>query len=137
MGYIKLERFLPKNQHTQRKFLNFDNRTNGEPQQLVQILKNELEFQIWNQNSKTGFGRIEIQNISSHKKCCQILERMFLWYSSTHNKHTVYTRSGRGATEIPTMEMPGVPSYDNSERQLLASLEQELGVLQVQKKYFG
>ena len=45
------------------------------------------------------------------------------------NKHTVYTRSGRGATEIPTMEMPGVPSYDNSERQLLASLEQELGVL--------
>lgn len=26
-------------------------------------------------------------------------------------------------------EMPGVPSYDNSEKQLLASLEQELGVL--------
>ena len=37
--------------------------------------------------------------------------------------------SSRGAAEIPTMEMPGVPSYDNSERQLLASLEQELGVL--------
>ena len=37
--------------------------------------------------------------------------------------------SSRGATEIPTMQMPGVPSYDNSERQLLASLEQELGVL--------
>ena len=31
-GYIKLERFLPKNQRTQRKFLNFDNWTNGEPQ---------------------------------------------------------------------------------------------------------
>ena len=31
-GYIKLERFLPKNQHTQRKFLNFENWTNGEPQ---------------------------------------------------------------------------------------------------------
>ena len=28
----KLERFLPKNQHTQRKLLNFENRTNGEPQ---------------------------------------------------------------------------------------------------------
>ena len=31
-GGIKLERFLPKNQHTQRKFLNFENWTNGEPQ---------------------------------------------------------------------------------------------------------
>ena len=31
-GCIKLERFLPKNQHTQRKFLNFENWTNGEPQ---------------------------------------------------------------------------------------------------------
>ena len=28
MGGIKLERFLPKNQRTQRKFLNFENRTN-------------------------------------------------------------------------------------------------------------
>ena len=28
----KLERFLPKNQHTQRKLLNFENWTNGEPQ---------------------------------------------------------------------------------------------------------
>ena len=31
-GGIKLERFLPKNQQTQRKFLNFENWTNGEPQ---------------------------------------------------------------------------------------------------------
>ena len=31
-GGIKLERFSPKNQHTQRKFLNFENWTNGEPQ---------------------------------------------------------------------------------------------------------
>ena len=31
-GCTKLERFLPKNQHTQRKFLNFENWTNGEPQ---------------------------------------------------------------------------------------------------------
>ena len=27
----KLERFLPKNQHTQRKLLNFENWTNGKP----------------------------------------------------------------------------------------------------------
>ena len=32
MGGIKLEIFLPKNQHTQRKFLNFENWTNREPQ---------------------------------------------------------------------------------------------------------
>ena len=31
-GYIKLEGFLPKNQHTQRIFLNFENWTNREPQ---------------------------------------------------------------------------------------------------------
>ena len=31
-GYTKLERFLHKNQHTQRKLLNSENWTNGEPQ---------------------------------------------------------------------------------------------------------
>ena len=29
-GGTKLERFLPKNQHTQRKLLNFENWVNGE-----------------------------------------------------------------------------------------------------------
>ena len=29
---MKLERFLSKNQHTQRNFLHFENWTNGEPQ---------------------------------------------------------------------------------------------------------
>jgi hypothetical protein len=32
MGYMKLERFLHKNQLAQRKLLNFKNWTNGEPQ---------------------------------------------------------------------------------------------------------
>ena len=31
-GYTKLDRFLHKNQQTQRKLLNFENWTNGEPQ---------------------------------------------------------------------------------------------------------
>ena len=31
-GYTKLERFLHKNQRSQRKLLNFENWTNGEPQ---------------------------------------------------------------------------------------------------------
>ena len=38
-GGTKLERFLPKNQHTQRKFLNFENWTNSEPQYLAEFLK--------------------------------------------------------------------------------------------------
>ena len=33
----KLKRFLPNNQHTQRNFFNFENWTNGEPQQLAKI----------------------------------------------------------------------------------------------------
>ena len=36
-GYTKLERFLHKNQYTQRKLLNFENWTNEEPQQLSKI----------------------------------------------------------------------------------------------------
>ena len=36
-GDTKLERFLHKNQHTQRKFLNFENWTIEEPQQLAKI----------------------------------------------------------------------------------------------------
>ena len=34
MGGTKLERFLPKNQHTQRKLLNFENLVNGGPQKF-------------------------------------------------------------------------------------------------------
>ena len=33
----KLEKFLHKNQHTQRKFLNFENWTKGEPHSLAKI----------------------------------------------------------------------------------------------------
>ena len=36
-GGIKVERFLLKNQHTLRKFLNFENWTNGEPQYFAKI----------------------------------------------------------------------------------------------------
>ena len=46
MGYTKLERFLHKNQHTQRKLLNFENWTNGEPQQLAKIRVCKVDFFI-------------------------------------------------------------------------------------------
>ena len=39
MGGTKLERFLPKNQHTQRKLLNFENWVNGEVSKIGHRLK--------------------------------------------------------------------------------------------------
>ena len=36
-GDTKLERFLPKNQHTQRKLLNFENWVNGEVSKSAKI----------------------------------------------------------------------------------------------------
>ena len=36
-GGTKLERFLPKNQHTKRKLLNFENWVNGELSKSVKI----------------------------------------------------------------------------------------------------
>ena len=36
-GVTKLERFLPKNQHTQRNLLNFENWVNGELSKSAKI----------------------------------------------------------------------------------------------------
>ena len=51
-GRTKLERFLPKNQHTQRKLLNFENWVNGEV-------------------SKIGhhFRKLMLSKIVNNKKC--------------------------------------------------------------------
>ena len=45
-GGTKLERFLPKNQHGQRKFLNFENWTIEEPQQLAKIRAFKVDYFI-------------------------------------------------------------------------------------------
>ena len=42
IGGTKLERFLPKNPHTQRKLLNFENWCNGEVLKLGIILENKV-----------------------------------------------------------------------------------------------
>ena len=39
-GGIKLERFLPKNQHTQRKLMNFENWVNGEVSKIRSHFRN-------------------------------------------------------------------------------------------------
>ena len=41
-GYTKLEIFLPKNQHTQRKLLNFENWVHGRCQKLGIILESKV-----------------------------------------------------------------------------------------------
>ena len=43
-GDTKSERFLPKNQRTQRKLLNFENWTNGEPQYLAKIRGFKVDY---------------------------------------------------------------------------------------------
>ena len=45
MGGTKLERFLPKNQHTQRKLLNFENWVNGEVSKVPKFDQN-LTFKV-------------------------------------------------------------------------------------------
>ena len=45
-GYTKLERFLHKNQHAQRKWLNFENWTNEEPQYLAKIRVFKVDYFI-------------------------------------------------------------------------------------------
>ena len=44
MGGTKLEIFLHKNQHTQRKFLNFENWTSGGPQKLAKIRVFKVDY---------------------------------------------------------------------------------------------
>ena len=45
---MKLERFLPKNQHTQRKLLNFENRCNGEVSKSAKIWLSKSIFYVKN-----------------------------------------------------------------------------------------
>ena len=45
MGGTKLERFLPKNQHTQKKLLNFENWVNGEVSKSAKKYQN-LTFKV-------------------------------------------------------------------------------------------
>ena len=45
-GIINQKYFLHKNQHTRRKLLNFENWTNGEPQQLAKIRFCKVDYFI-------------------------------------------------------------------------------------------
>ena len=45
-GGKKLERFLPKNQHTQKKLLNFDNWVNGEVSKIGHHFRKQSDLKI-------------------------------------------------------------------------------------------
>ena len=46
MDFSNLERFLPKNQHTQRKLLNFENWVNGEVSKSAKIRLSKSIFYV-------------------------------------------------------------------------------------------
>ena len=45
-GGTKLERFLPENQHTQRKLLNFENWVNGEVSKIGHHFRKQSDLKI-------------------------------------------------------------------------------------------
>ena len=45
-GGTKLERFVPKNQYTQRKFLNFENWVNGEVSKIGHHFRKQSDLKI-------------------------------------------------------------------------------------------
>ena len=45
-GGTKLERFLPKNQHPQRKLLNFEHRVNGEVSKIGHHFSKQSDLKI-------------------------------------------------------------------------------------------
>jgi hypothetical protein len=46
MGGVKLERFLPKNQHTQGKLVNFENWVNGEVLKIGHHFRKQSDLKI-------------------------------------------------------------------------------------------
>ena len=59
-GCTKLERFLPKNQHTQRKLLNFENWVNGE------VSKIRHHFKLGSETNRTTLGFDYFITVSGH-----------------------------------------------------------------------
>ena len=65
-GGIKLERFSPKNQQTQRRFLNFENWTIGEVSKKAKILLSKSIFYVKNHLNLSHFFSIKNTNFGAH-----------------------------------------------------------------------
>ena len=67
MGGTKLERFLPNNQHTQRKLLNFENWVNGEVSKSAKIWLSKSIFYVKNYpNLSQFFFSLKNINLGAH-----------------------------------------------------------------------
>ena len=65
----KLERFLPKNQHTQRKLLNFENWVYGEASKSAKIWLSKLIYHVKNHPNLSQFF-FSVKNISLEHIFC-------------------------------------------------------------------
>ena len=66
MGDTKLEKFLPKNQHTQRKSLNFKNWVCGEMSKGTKFLLSKSFFYVENYPNTSHF--LSLKNINLGEK---------------------------------------------------------------------
>ena len=65
-GGTKLERFLPKNQHTKRKLLNFKNWVNGEVSKSAKIWHSKSIFYAKNHWNLSNFFSLKNINLEAH-----------------------------------------------------------------------
>ena len=76
MGDTNLERFLPKNQHTQRKLINFENWCNGELSKFGHNFSNNVIFKkvlSKNVNNKKCAPKLAFFNEKKMRKIPKIL----------------------------------------------------------------
>ena len=65
-GVTKLERFLAKNQHTQRKLLNFEFWINGELSKSAKIWLSKSIFYVKNHSNLSHFFSLKNTNLGAH-----------------------------------------------------------------------
>jgi hypothetical protein len=65
-GYTNLKRFVPKNQHTQRKLLNFENWVNGEVSKSDKIWLSKSIFYVKNHRNLSHFFPLKNINFGAH-----------------------------------------------------------------------
>jgi hypothetical protein len=65
-GYTNLKRFVPKNQHTQRKLLNFENWVNGKVSKSDKIWLSKSIFYVKNHRNLSHFLPLKNINFGAH-----------------------------------------------------------------------
>ena len=81
MGSTKLERFLPKNQHTQRKLLNSENWVSGEVSKSAKspnLLTFKVNFLCQKLSESFPFFFIEVINLGAHFLIVSIFKSLYL-----------------------------------------------------------